>query len=141
MKSKLAMIAVAGLLLTQFSVPGSYNLGVPRTPGTRVPENNPGTAIVSPSNPAPTAPAAPAPAGNTAPPRIAGRPIPLARPRRPSSRLANNSREIGASDRIRGLLIAKQPDGSLRELLLGHPAGLCTPSRGATGGDPLIAQD
>ena len=67
MKSKLAMIAVAGLLLTQFSVPGTYNLGVPRTPGTRAPENNPGTAIVSPSNPAPTAPAEPAPVGNAAP--------------------------------------------------------------------------
>jgi len=72
MKSKLAIIAVAGLLLTQFSVPGTYNLGVPRTPGTRAPENNPGTAIVSPSNPAPTTPTAPVPAGTAAPAENSG---------------------------------------------------------------------
>ena len=71
MMSKFAMIVVAGLLLTQFSVPGSYNLGVPRTQGTNAPENNPATAIMpapAPSGSTASAPAASAgPAANSGP--------------------------------------------------------------------------
>jgi hypothetical protein len=51
-----ASLAIAGLILAQFSVPGTYNLGVPTVPGTRTPESNPGTAIVIPPAPVPSAP-------------------------------------------------------------------------------------
>ncbi|HWB47484.1 MAG TPA: hypothetical protein VG651_00105 [Stellaceae bacterium] len=61
-----APLAVAGLLLAQATVPGTYNLGVPTVPGTRVPESNPGTAVQMPPAAAPSAPSPPA--ASAAPP-------------------------------------------------------------------------
>ena len=45
MKHELVAFTFAGLMLAQMS---SYNGGIPITPGTSVPENNPATAIVTP---------------------------------------------------------------------------------------------
>jgi hypothetical protein len=57
MKANLAAsLAVTGLMLAQATVPGTYNLGPPIVPGTRVPESNPGTAVAVPQAPAPSAP-------------------------------------------------------------------------------------
>jgi len=61
MKPRLAVFAVAGLLLAQTS---SYNGGIPITPGTSVPESNPGTAIRAPSAPPPSS----SPASTIGPP-------------------------------------------------------------------------
>jgi len=63
-----AAVAV-GIALAQLNTPGSYNLGAPQTYGARLPESNPGTAIVTPSAPAPSGPgmAAPAIAAGPAP--------------------------------------------------------------------------
>jgi len=51
-----ASLALAGVILAQLTVPGTYNLGPPITPGTRVPESNPGTAVQMPQAPAPSGP-------------------------------------------------------------------------------------
>jgi hypothetical protein len=57
MKANLAAsVALAGVILAQLTVPGTYNLGPPITPGTRVPESNPGTAVQMPTAPSPSAP-------------------------------------------------------------------------------------
>jgi hypothetical protein len=57
MKANLAAsLAIAGLLLAQATVPGTYNLGTPMVPGTRVPESNPGTAVQLPPASAPRGP-------------------------------------------------------------------------------------
>ncbi|HEU0217601.1 MAG TPA: hypothetical protein VFQ90_13160 [Stellaceae bacterium] len=57
MKANLAAsLALAGVILAQLTVPGTYNLGPPTTPGTRVPESNPGTAVQMPQAPAPSGP-------------------------------------------------------------------------------------
>jgi hypothetical protein len=57
MKANLAAsLALAGVILAQVAVPGTYNLGPPITPGTRVPESNPGTAVQMPQAPAPSGP-------------------------------------------------------------------------------------
>ncbi|HWD56987.1 MAG TPA: hypothetical protein VG308_01810 [Stellaceae bacterium] len=71
MTGKFVAPALAALLLAQ----ASSNLGIPQTPGTRVPESNPATSIVTPQSAPPPAsasasgPAAPAPApsGNSGP--------------------------------------------------------------------------
>ena len=67
MKPKLAVFAVAGVMLAQAS---SYNGGIPITPGTSVPESNPGTAISTPRSPAPSS----SPASTVGPPSTAGTP-------------------------------------------------------------------
>ena len=51
-----ATLTIGTLLLAQAAVPGTYNLGPPILPGTRVPESNPGTAVQIPQAPAPSAP-------------------------------------------------------------------------------------
>jgi hypothetical protein len=57
MKANLAAsLAIAGVILAQATVPGTYNLGTPMVPGTRVPESNPGTAVQMPQASAPSAP-------------------------------------------------------------------------------------
>jgi hypothetical protein len=56
-----AAVVTAGLALAQLSTPGSYNLGVPAVPGTRVPESNPATAVPAPQSAAPGLSTAPAP--------------------------------------------------------------------------------
>ena len=71
MRNKFPAIIIAGLLLAQLNPPGGYNLGMPQTPGARVPESNPGTAVIPPASVGP--PAAPssnapaAPSGASAP--------------------------------------------------------------------------
>ena len=66
MQPKLAAaLTAAGLILAQLNTPGSYNLGIPAVPGTRIPESNPATSIV-------VAPPAPAPGGMSASPAAAG---------------------------------------------------------------------
>jgi hypothetical protein len=75
MKHEYAAVLATALVLAQLNAPGSYNLGIPATPGTRVPESNPATAITPPSSPAPNSSTAPsagtaapaAPIGNTGP--------------------------------------------------------------------------
>ena len=59
MKHELAAFAVVGLLLAQTS---SYNGGIPMTPGTIVPENNPAMATPAPRYSAPVSSSAAAPA-------------------------------------------------------------------------------
>jgi hypothetical protein len=57
MKANFAVsLALAGVILAQLTVPGTYNLGPPTVPGTRVPESNPGTAVQMPAAPSPSAP-------------------------------------------------------------------------------------
>lgn len=68
-----AFLAVAGMLLAQTAVPGTYNLGPPTVPGTRVPEYNPGTAVqlppaAAPSGPSPAAAVAAPPASSNSGP-------------------------------------------------------------------------
>jgi hypothetical protein len=48
-------LVVAGLVLAQLSTPGSsYNLGIPITPGTRVPEDSPTTRLTAPQTYSPS---------------------------------------------------------------------------------------
>ncbi len=66
MKHQLAAaLMTASLFLAQLTVPGSYNLGIPAVPGTRVPESNPGTAVFAPPSPAPSSFSAPSVAGSS----------------------------------------------------------------------------
>lgn len=65
MWTKFPAIVAAGLLSAQLNPPGGYNLGMPQTPGARVPESNPGTAIIPPQAPVPSSQPAP---GNAAAP-------------------------------------------------------------------------
>jgi hypothetical protein len=72
MRTKFPAIVVAGLLSAQLNPPGGYNLGMPQTPGARVPESNPGTAVIPPRAPTPSGQPAPgnaltAPSGSSAP--------------------------------------------------------------------------
>ena len=52
MKHGFAALAMAGLMLAQMNTPGSYNLGIPAVPGTRVPESNSATAVSPSQSPA-----------------------------------------------------------------------------------------
>ena len=60
MRRDFLALALAGLLLAQLTPPGSYNLGVPAVPGTRVPESNAATAVTPPQFSAPASTTAPA---------------------------------------------------------------------------------
>ncbi|MBV8777731.1 MAG: hypothetical protein JO258_11105 [Alphaproteobacteria bacterium] len=51
-------VAFALLVVAQIAGTGSYNLGTPQVPGTRVPESNPGTTIAPLPSPAPASSAA-----------------------------------------------------------------------------------
>ena len=44
----LAILVVAGLVLAQLNTSDSYNSGIPKTPGTRVPEDSPATRLLPP---------------------------------------------------------------------------------------------
>jgi hypothetical protein len=74
MKANLvAAAAITTLILAQATVPGTYNLGPPTVPGTRVPESNPGTVVqvpqaAAPSTPSPAATFSSAPAGSNSGP-------------------------------------------------------------------------
>jgi hypothetical protein len=74
MKANLVVsLAIAGLMLAQATVPGTYNPGPPIVPGTRVPESNPGTAVqlppaAAPSGPSPAAAVAAPPASSNSGP-------------------------------------------------------------------------
>jgi hypothetical protein len=72
--SALAALAVAGLILAQLSTPGTYNTGIPATPGTRVPEDSPATRLPPPQSYGPSSLSTPSlattptvPNGNTGP--------------------------------------------------------------------------
>jgi hypothetical protein len=69
-RARLAALAAAGLLLAQTGTP-SYNLGVPAVPGTRVPENNPATAMPSPQS-SETGATAPTPGASAVPTQSPG---------------------------------------------------------------------
>ena len=90
MKANLAAsLTLAGVILAQVTVPGTYNLGPPIVPGTRVPESNPGTAVVmpqvaAPGGPSPAATFSSAPAGSSSGPAYSfgAAPAPVAAPGR-----------------------------------------------------------